>query len=360
MSLNTEDRALRKTLLYWYRTHRRDLPWRKRRDAYAIWLSETMLQQTRVDTVIPYYERFLERFPDVHALAGADLDDVLGEWAGLGYYHRARSLHKTAQRVSVRNGGSFPRTVEALRELPGIGAYTAGAIAAIAFSEPAPAVDGNVIRVFSRLFGIRGDVTRPDVRREIDQRATEFARGEMPADWCQAVMELGALLCAPRKPRCTGCPVATHCDANRAGDAESLPNKPKKRKPKTIEGAAALLLRGGKALAVRRTEGGLLGGLWDLPGGELDRGEDPATGLVRHLEEGTGLTLSAAPEACGSVAHVFTHRRLRLHIFRAYAEPGRTKRRGFSDHRWLSPSRFSELPHARLTGKALRLLGLSD
>ena len=360
MAVETSDRALRKALLRWYRTHRRDLPWRQRRDAYSIWLSETMLQQTRVDTVIPYYERFLARFPDVHALARADLDDVLGEWAGLGYYHRARSLHKTAQQVSEQNEGSFPRTAEALRELPGIGAYTAGAIAAIAFSEPEPAVDGNVVRVFSRLFGIRGDVTRPDARREIDQYATDLARGEAPADWCQAVMELGALLCAPRSPRCSECPVATYCDANRVGDVGALPNKPKKRKPKTIEGASALLLRRGKALAVRRAEGGLLGGLWDLPGGELDRGEEPATGLVRHLEEGTGLTLSAPPEACGSVAHVFTHRRLRLHVFRAEAEPGRTQRRGFDDHRWLSPSRFSELPHARLTGKALRLLGLSE
>jgi A/G-specific adenine glycosylase len=317
-----------------------------------------MLQQTRVETVVPYYERFLERFPDVHELARAELDEVLSEWAGLGYYHRARSLHKAALHVSETHGGDFPETASELRELPGIGAYTAGAIAAIAFGRPEAAVDGNVIRVLTRLLGIREDVTRPEVLREIHERAAEFAKGEAPADWCQAVMELGALVCAPRAPRCLACPVTEWCDAYRAGDAAALPNKPKKAKARSVEAAAALVLRRGKALAVRRPEGGLLGGLWDLPGGDLEPGEPASSGLARALAEGTGLSLVAEPIACGSVAHVFTHRRLRLHVFRAEAAPGRTSLRSFDAHRWVSPDRLSALPHARLTGKALQLLGL--
>lgn len=351
--------AFRKALLAWYRAHRRDLPWRRTRDPYAIWLSETMLQQTRVETVVPYYERFLERFPDVQQLAEAELDDVLSEWAGLGYYSRARSLHKAAREVSETHGGDFPETASALRELPGVGAYTAGAIAAIAFDLPESAVDGNVIRVLTRVLGIRGDVTRPQVLREIHEHAAHLAQGEAPADWCQAVMELGALVCAPRTPSCSTCPVIAWCDANRTGDAADLPNKPKKPKARRVEAAAALVLRRGKALAVRRPEGGLLGGLWDLPGGDLEPGEPAASGLVRTLAEGTGLRLAGEPVACGSVTHVFTHRRLQLHVFRVEASPGRTSLRNFDAHRWITPQQLCALPHARLTGKALRLLGLA-
>ncbi len=347
--------ALRRALLAWYRRQRRDLPWRRTRDPYAIWLSETMLQQTRVETVIPYYERFLERFPDVDALADADLDDVLGEWAGLGYYSRARNLHRAARVVSDEHGGALPQTCDALRELPGVGRYTAGAVASIAFDRPAPVVDGNVARVFARLLGIREDVRRSAVARRLWEEAEALVQGASPGDWNQALMELGATLCTPRAPRCGDCPVARHCDAHARGDAEALPVKSRTADPRPMQAVAALVMRRGRALAVRRPAEGLLGGLWDLPGAELARDERPAAGLRRALEERLGLAVDR-PRRLGAVEHVFSHRRLELHVFRAEAPAGRVRRRVFDAHRWLAPDALRELPQSAVTRKALSLI----
>ena len=214
------DRTL---LLEWYRRERRDLPWRRTRDPYAIWISESMLQQTRTETVIPYYERFLDRFPDVDTLADAELDDVLGAWAGLGYYSRARRLHAAARVVADEFGGRLPEDAETLRTLPGVGRYTAGAVASIAFDREEPVVDGNVARVLSRLRGIRDDLKRPAVIRRLWEEASALARGPHPGDLNQALMELGATVCVPRTPRCAGCPLTRRCDARRRGDAATLP-----------------------------------------------------------------------------------------------------------------------------------------
>jgi len=197
-------KSIRRALLDWYRANRRDLPWRRTRDPYAIWISETMLQQTRVETVIPYYERFLERFPDVAALADAESDDVLGAWAGLGYYSRARNLQAAARQIAERHGGRVPDDVEALRALPGIGRYTAGALASIAFDRPEPIVDGNVARVLARVKGIREDVKQPAVVKRLWEEAARLARGPAPGDLNQALMELGATVCVPGEPRCLG------------------------------------------------------------------------------------------------------------------------------------------------------------
>jgi A/G-specific adenine glycosylase len=349
-------RGLRRALLRWYDKHKRELPWRKARDPYAIWISETMLQQTRVDTVIPYYERFIDRFPDIASLAAAERDDVLSLWSGLGYYSRARALHRAAGVVAREYGGEFPETASELRELPGIGPYTAGAIAAIAFDRPEPAVDGNVIRVLSRLFGLRDDVSKPAIRRLIESHARELAEGPRPGDLCQALMELGALLCVPRTPRCLLCPLRKSCAAFEAGDAATLPNKPKKKAPKKIEAVAILLSRGHRVLAVKRPEKGLLGGLWDLPGGELQRGEEPESGLARTLSETLGLATRSAPKAMGQVGHLFTHRRLILHLFSGEVAAGRLRCRAYDDHRWLASTELHQLPHGTLTDKAFRLL----
>jgi len=348
-------KQVRRALLKWYRANCRDLPWRQTSDPYAIWVSETMLQQTRVETVVPYYERFLERFPDVQALASADMDDVLGAWAGLGYYSRARNLKAAAREIRDTHGGRMPDDAEDLRTLPGIGRYTAGAVASIAFDRPEPVVDGNVARVLSRLLGIREDIKRPQADKRLWDAAATLARGPHPGKLNQALMELGALVCTPAEPRCPACPLASHCDAHRRGDAASLPKKRRKPPARRVEAAAGWLLRRGKVLAVRRPPTGLLGGLWELPGGDLERREDPAAGLVRNLRERVGLEVGRT-EYAGAVEHLFTHRRLRLHLFRCDPPRGRTRLDGFDAHRWLAPASLRELPCGAVMGKALALL----
>ncbi len=346
----------RRALLRWYDARQRDLPWRRTRDPYAIWISETMLQQTRVETVIPYYERFLERFPDVESLASADRDDVYALWAGLGYYSRARNLQAAARRIVDEHGGLLPDDVDGLRSLPGIGRYTAGAVASIAFDRPAPVVDGNVIRVLTRWRGIRDDVRRREVVERLWDEAGSLARGARPGDLNQALMELGATVCTPRSPRCDDCPWLRTCDAAAAGDAESLPVKPKKPKPVKVEAVAAWIERHGRVLVVRRPQDGLLGGLWELPGGPLEAREAREEGLHRQLRESVGLRVKQS-EYRGHIEHLFTHRRLALHVFRCDAVEGRVRRRGFDAHRWIAPAGIAELGHGAPTRKALALLG---
>lgn len=349
----------RKPLLKWYDANARDLPWRRTRDPYSIWISETMLQQTRVDTVIPYYHRFLERFPDVASLASAELESVYALWTGLGYYSRARNLRSAAQSVMENFGGELPRRADALRELEGIGRYTAGALASIAFDREEPVVDGNVIRVLARFLGIREDVGESAVVNRFWSLAGALVAGPRPGDLNQALMELGATVCTPRSPLCEDCPLARRCSAREAGDAAQLPRKKKRAAVRRVEAAVAWIERRGHALAVRRPEGGLLGGLWELPGGELHAGEAPVDGLRRCLAEGVGLALGDA-EPAGSIEHLFSHRRLRLHVFRGLEATGRVRRQGFAEHRWLSPSALAALPQGGPTRKALAMLGKSD
>jgi A/G-specific adenine glycosylase len=345
---------VRAALLAWYRRERRDLPWRRTRDPWAIWVSETMLQQTRVETVIPYYERFLARFPTLEALADAEADELMRHWAGLGYYSRARNLQAGARWVAREHGGRVPDRLEALLELPGVGRYTAGALASIAFDRPAPIVDGNVARVLARLLDLALDVASPAGKRRLWSEAEALVAGPTPGDLNQALMELGALVCTPREPRCGACPLRRWCRGRAAGRAEALPVKAAKAAPREVEGVAALLLRGARALAVRRPPRGLLGGLWELPGGELAAGEAPAAGIARVLRDRIGLA-PAQSTPIGVVTHGFTHRALRLHVFRAEAPAGRVRRRELDAHRWLAPAAFSALPLSAVAKKALAL-----
>ena len=351
--------ALRRRLLGWYDEHRRDLPWRRTRDPYSIWISETMLQQTRVDTVIPYYARFLKRFPDVATLADADLQDVYDAWTGLGYYSRARNLHAAARAVVDEHAGRLPSDVAGLRSLRGVGRYTAGALASIAFDREEPLVDGNVVRVLSRLFDVRDDVGEKGVVERFWQIAGDLVRGERPGDLNQALMELGATICTSRAPRCAACPVRKSCKAAAAGDPEALPIKQKRTRVRNVTAVAAWLVRGDRALAVRRPEGGLLGGLWELPGGELGDGESPESGLSRCIDEAVGLRATVI-ERVGSIEHLFTHRRLQLHVFRCAEPVGRVRRGHYVDHRWLAARALARLPHGGPTRKALALLGEAD
>jgi A/G-specific adenine glycosylase len=348
--------ALRAALLAWYRAHCRDLPWRRTRDPYAIWISEAMLQQTRVETVIPYWERFLARFPDVEALATADADDVIALWAGLGYYSRARNLHRAARVVMERYSGRLPDGVEELRELPGVGRYTAGALASIAFDKPAPIVDGNVARVLARVLAIEGDVRSPAVQARLWSEAEALARGEDPGALNQGLMELGATVCTPRAPRCAACPWSRSCVARAQGRSEELPVRSRPAAARRVEAVAGFLVRRDRVLAVQRPQRGLLGGLWELPGGELCDGESPARALARALQEGTSLAVRDA-EPLGAIEHAFTHRLLRLHVYRATVDTGRVRRVGWDAHRWVSRGALAELPLGGPTRKALALHG---
>jgi len=346
--------ALRAALLAWYRAHRRDLPWRHTRDPYAIWISEAMLQQTRVETVIPYWERFLGRFPDVEALATADVDDVIACWAGLGYYSRARNLHRAARAVMERHAGRLPDDVDALRELPGVGRYTAGALASIAFDKPAPIVDGNVARVLARLLALGGDLRSRAAQERLWSEAEALARGDDPGALNQGLMELGATVCTPRAPRCSACPWARHCTARAQGRAEELPVRSRRTPVRRVEAVAGFLERHDRVLTVQRPQRGLLGGLWELPGGELRDGETPERALARALREGIGLAVRNA-EPLGTIEHAFTHRLLRVHVYRGTLGAGRVRRAGWDAHRWVSQSALAALPLGGPTRKALAL-----
>jgi len=353
-------RAVRLPLLRWYDANRRDLPWRRTRDPFAIWISEAMLQQTRVETVIPYWERFLETFPDVESLAAAELDDVYAVWTGLGYYSRARNLKAAAQTIVAEHDGRLPDTAEQLRGLKGIGPYTAGAVASIAFDREEPLVDGNVIRVFTRLLGIREDSADKGVVKRLWETAGELVRGPRPGDLNQALMELGAMICTPRNPDCSRCPVRKHCDAFARGDAESLPIKKKRTKQMPMRAVAAWIERRGRILIVRRPEVGLMAGLWELPGGEIEPGEEGKDRLHHVLAAGVGLaTRNLQP--VGSIEHLFTHRRLRLEVFRCLADKGaRVRLDGFVAHEWVYPKTLLARAHSGSTRKALMLLGVTD
>jgi A/G-specific adenine glycosylase len=318
-----------------------------------------MLQQTRVETVIPYYERFLARFPDLQTLADAEEESVYALWAGLGYYSRARNLHAAARKLVTEFRGSLPSDPKALQSLPGVGRYTAGAVASIAFDRPEAVVDGNVTRVLCRLLGIRDDVGLPTTAARLWQEAAALVRGARPGALNQALMELGALVCIPKAPECPRCPLRRSCAALRSGDAARLPNKAHKPRARRVAAVALWLARSGRTLVVKRESGGLLGGLWELPGEELASRERPAHALARLLGDRLGLAAQNLRDA-GSVQHTFTHRELTLHVFRADVASGRLRRDAFAHHRWLAASRLGELPTATLTRKALRLANALD
>ena len=362
--LNTEQttriRRVRGPLLRWYDKNARDLPWRRSSDPFAIWISEAMLQQTRVETVIPYWERFLAAFPDVESLARADLDDIYSVWTGLGYYSRARNLKHAAETIVADHAGQLPDTVAELRELKGIGRYTAGAVASIAFDREEPLVDGNVIRVFTRLLGIREESTSKEVVAHLWEVADVLVHGPRPGDLNQALMELGATVCTPKKPECQACPIHRHCAAFADGNAEELPIKKKKPKPKPMRAIAAWIERDGKILVARRPEEGLMAGLWELPGGEIGTKEEGKDRLEEIIQNVIGLAIRD-PHSLGHVEHVFTHRKLDLEIFRCRLDKGqRVLRSGYAAHRWVRPKAILELAHAGPTRKAMMLLGWTD
>jgi A/G-specific adenine glycosylase len=332
--------GLRARLLAWYDQGHRDLPWRREPTPWRVWVSEIMLQQTRVESVIPYFHRFLARFPDPTTLAAAPLEEVLTLWAGLGYYSRARSLHTAAGQVVERHGGEIPNDPEAFRALAGVGPYTCGAVMSIAFGRPEPVVDGNVVRVLCRLDRIEEDPQAPAVVRHLWRRAGELAAGERPGDLNQALMELGAVVCRPQNPTCLLCPLAADCAARAGGCQEALPRKAPRAARPTIQWIAGLARTPeGHVWLARRAGTGLLGGLWELPAG---------------LTTAPGLTLGPV---VATVTHAFTHRVWQITVHTAEGTPEIT-----SDYDDLRAVPADALASVALSGpgiKALRAAGLA-
>ena len=331
----------RARLLAWYRRERRDLPWRRTSDPYAIWISEAMLQQTRVEAVIGYWQRFLARFPDVRALAQASEQDVLAAWSGLGYYRRARALRSAAQALVERHDGEFPRDAELVRELPGIGPYTAGAVLSIAFDLPEPLVDGNVARVFARWFAHEADAVA--TQKWAWERARELVpTGAGAGEWNQALMELGATVCTPQRPRCETCPVASSCAALACGVVARIPRPKVRPEPIDVELVAWVVERRGSILMEERPAEGRMAGLWQLPTVQVSpaRPELFPSGLALELEPGPEL---------GVERHAITRHRIRMVLRR-----GEVGRASLPERlRWIPRDEVTALPLTGMARKAL-------
>jgi A/G-specific adenine glycosylase len=309
-------------LLAWYREHKRDLPWRRSLDPYAVWVSEMMLQQTQVATVIPYFERWMQRFPNVTALARADEGDVLHAWQGLGYYSRARNLRRAAEQMVQHHGARVPDQVAALRALPGIGPYSAGAIASIAYGRVEPLVDGNVVRVLARLFARRGDPNRAPLKAELWELARSLIPAAAPGDFNQALMELGATVCTPRAARCDVCPLAGHCAGKAQNLVEILPELPPREKPTPVHMVAAVVRRRGRVLVTKLgAKAPRWAGMWLFPNTEVRPKETPEAAVKRALETSTGLRGEASGLVC-VVRHSVTRFRITLDAYGADGSTG--------------------------------------
>ncbi|AEG61939.1 A/G-specific adenine glycosylase [Desulforamulus ruminis] len=303
------------SLLNWYRENKRNLPWREQKDPYAIWVSEIMLQQTRVDTVLDYYRRFLGRFPNMASLAEAELDEVLKYWEGLGYYTRARNLHRGAGEVMTKHRGVFPDNHRDVLALPGIGEYTAGAIMSIAFNEPYPAIDGNVLRVASRLFLLEQDIKSTGVKKEVEGLLKGVFPRQECSDFTQALMELGALICLPTSPKCQECPVQRDCKAYRHNRQQELPLKSKSGRQKKVQRYIAIVQERDRVLMGKRPERGLLGGLWEFPGVEGQNMED-----FRQFKKEYNLEVTPC-EHWIDTKHIFSHITWDMKVYRCSCRP---------------------------------------
>jgi A/G-specific adenine glycosylase len=343
-------------LLEWFAAHARDLPWRRDRTPYRVWVSEVMLQQTQVTTVESYYERFLDRFPTVEALADASLEEVLKVWEGLGYYARARHLHEAARQLVSANGGHLPTCFDELKALPGVGVYTAGAVASIAFGQRVPAVDGNARRVLCRVFGIWRDVTRSATKRELERLAAELLPDEEARSFNEALIELGATICTPRGPSCDRCPVADLCWASREGEQEALPVRPARRRVPHYDVAAAVTVRDdGAVLVAQRHTDAMLGGLWEFPGGKCEDGESLPECLAREMREELGVEVEVG-EPLMVVPHAYTHFRITLHAFWCRLRGGEPRCLDCAAFRWVDPQDLDELPMSRVDRKVAHSL----
>lgn len=360
------DRAARTELqaaaLAWFDAHARDLPWRKTREPYRVWLSEVMLQQTQVATVIGYFERFLAEFPTVESLAAATEERVLRLWEGLGYYRRARQLHAAAQQVVAQHGGIFPRSVEDLRQLPGIGRYTAGAVASIAYDEPAPILEANTVRLLARLTAEREVVTSAGAQERLWRVAQELLPERRVGHFNQSLMEIGSLVCTPRDPRCLACPIAPFCAARKANLVELIPVAKPRPKYEEVAEAAIVVWRGGRVLIRRRGATERWAGMWDFPRFELRKDVEavrPDGELREKTRELTGVSIEPR-DRLATLRHGVTRFKITLHCFTAIARGRLSQTADPKEQRWVTPQDLSELPLSVTARKIARLIARAE
>ena len=347
--------AFRAALIAWYRRTARPLPWRESADPYHIWVSEVMLQQTQVTTVLPYYARFLAQFPTLEALAAAPQQKVLKCWEGLGYYARARNFHKAAQMVVARLEGKIPDNYTEFRELPGVGDYIAAAVQSIAFGRPCAVVDGNVKRVLGRLLELEAPANAAAALKIYQQAAGRLLDPRSPGDYNQAIMELGALACRPLQPQCGECPVQHHCGAFAAGRQQELPRRmPRKALPRHHL-AVGVIRREGRILITRRPENGLLGGLWEFPGGLIQPGEAPADACRRNILETVNLQVDVG-RLITRVDHAFTHFKIAVEVFQCDYRSGDLALSGPVKAHWVAREALESYPFPKVNHKIFPLI----
>jgi A/G-specific adenine glycosylase len=351
----TDLNLLRKELLEWYRTNQRDLPWRRSNTPYHIWVSEVMLQQTQVKTVLNYYRRFLTVFPDIKRLAAADLQAVLKVWEGMGYYARARNLHRAAKAVLRDYGGRIPDQWEAFRGLPGVGDYIAAAVLSIAFNQPYPVVDGNVKRVLARLKKMNAPVNLPGTYQQFKNEAARLLDGRQPGIFNQAMMELGALVCRPQNPLCHACPLARLCQARQARQVADFPKRKKVKATPQYHIAVGVVFKNGKVLITRRKTEGLLGGLWEFPGGKIKDGESAAAACIREIKEEVNLDVQIE-RTLAQVKHAYTHFKIVMDVFCCKYVSGRVYLRGPAAFRWIRLDEYKNYPFPKANHKFIPLL----
>ena len=358
MAFNSEHM---KNLLGWFDKNKRDLPWRRSRSPYSTWISEIMLQQTRVETVKPYYERWMKRFPDVQTLAEADEQDILKLWEGLGYYSRARSIHKAARVIVSEYGGKIPSDPVVLRKLPGIGDYTAGAIASIGCGQPAAALDGNIRRIFARYYDIADPVRTPQTEKLLWKLAEENLDQERPGDHNEALMDLGSAICLPENPQCLLCPLREDCLARQHGTTAERPVMIKAEPiPHYIVTAALIPDETGKRfLLTKRPAKGLLGGMWEFPGGKQETGETLEECICREIREELGITIRAV-RPFGVYKHAYTHFKVTLHAFCCEQLEGDPQPLAADELGWFTREEMQDLPMGKIDRMIAQKLKVSE
>lgn len=343
-------------LITWFLKNKRSMPWRSKRTPYRVWISELMLQQTRVDQATPYFIRFMKRFPSLKSLAAASQEEVLKQWEGLGYYSRARNLHAAAQIVTDQHRGRFPKTSEEIKALPGIGDYTAAAIGSLAFNLDLAVVDGNVIRVLTRLYAYSKESRSSAARKELQQMADDLLKKGDAANHNEAMMELGATICTPKNPKCTECPLIEGCKGAASGKPTDYPVKaPKKKVPHLVVGAAVVTNRKGELLIAQRRDKDMLGGLWEFPGGKQEPGETIQQCIARELKEELGIHVEVGVFLV-TVKHAYSHFTMEMHTHFARIRAGRPRPIECKDYRWVTLGELRTFAYSKADLKVIDAL----
>jgi len=354
--MNTADiKLLRRQLTKWYRANHRDLPWRRSNTPYDIWVSEVMLQQTQVKTVLNYYRRFLTKFPNIKRLAAADLQAVLKVWEGMGYYARARNLHRAAKVVVQDHRGRIPDKWETFNNLPGVGDYIAAAVLSIAFNQPHAVVDGNVKRVLARLHKIQAPVNQPSSYSQFKKAAGKLLDPRQPGIFNQAMMELGALICKPRNPLCNACPLNHLCRAYKTRQVANFPKRQKLKPTPQYRIAVGVVFKNDRVLITRRKTEGLLGGLWEFPGGKIKDDESAQAACIREIKEEVNLSVHIDRHLT-KVKHAYTHFKIVMEVFCCNYVSGRVYLRGPVAFRWIRLNEYKNYPFPKANHKFIPML----